>query len=207
MPSTYVLPALPVAVVLAAAGTAGTWARLRRRGDATVLRFVAGAALAVYAAVVVTAVLLPVRVGAPDDGTPWTAFLNLTPLAGTDPHDMLQNVVLFVPLGLLLPVVRLRSAGQVLAAGLAASLGIEVLQLVADVAADGRHAADVNDLLANTLGALVGYGLLHALVRVPPVGRLVRAATWPARARPGGGDGRAAGRTRGAETRPSTRSS
>ncbi|MFI2752002.1 VanZ family protein [Cellulomonas sp. P22] len=179
--TSYEIHALPVAALLTAAGVVAVWWRLRRRGAFTALRAAAGAALCAYGSVVLTAVLLPIAIGRPGRDQAWFTFLNLTPLVNTDPADMLQNVVLFAPWGVLLPVVaRVRSVRHVLLCGLVASLTIETLQLVVDVTLGGGHAADVNDLLANTLGAVVGYGILRAAMLVPALARLADAATWPA---------------------------
>ena len=111
--------------------------------------------------------LLPIHLGAADSDLPWWASVNLTPLAGTEWFDMARNVVVFVPLGLLLPLVaRVRSARGVLLWGFLVSLTMEALQLV-------------NDLLANTLGAPTGYGLFRAAVLLPALAHLAGAATWP----------------------------
>lgn len=110
---------------------------------------------------------------------------NLVPLAGTEPADMLQNVVVFLPLGVLLPIVaRVRSALRVLLCGLLLSLSMEAVQLLNAVTGHGGHVADVNDLLANAAGALLGYGVLRCALLVPPAAQVVRATTWPARTGP-----------------------
>lgn len=69
------------------------------------------------------------------------------------------NVVMFLPLGVLLPMVwpgcdKLRYA---LAYGAGFSLLIELSQLL------NRRATDIDDLLMNTLGALIGYGIYKAV--------------------------------------------
>ena len=76
------------------------------------------------------------------------------------PWQVLSNVLLYLPLGLLLPLVWKRASWwRVTAAGLALSLVTELVQPVV-----GRS-FDVDDLIANTLGALAGYGVF-ALVRL-----------------------------------------
>ena len=90
--------------------------------------------------------------------------------------QMGANVLLYVPLGVLLPLVWREARWWTAAgAGLALSLATELFQPII-----GRS-FDVDDLLTNTLGALAGYGLL-ALVR-----RIVRAAGHGRNGR-GGGD-------------------
>ncbi len=68
----------------------------------------------------------------------------------------LLNIAMFVPLGVFLPLaVRpLRRWYRTLAAGAGTSLSIEVLQYIL-----GRGQADVDDLICNTLGTMLGYCL------------------------------------------------
>lgn len=82
--------------------------------------------------------------------------------------QVLGNVMLYLPLGLLLPFVWNRvSWWRVTGLGLALSLVTELVQPVV-----GRS-FDVDDLIANTLGTLVGYGLF-AVVRII----MPRAVKW-----------------------------
>lgn len=95
--------------------------------------------------------------------------VNLVPLVRLFEYhsrrDLLLNVVgnaaMFIPSGIVLPVVykRLNSFGRVTAAGAGISLAIELLQLPFSV-----RASDVDDLLLNTCGVAVGYGI-YAVVR------------------------------------------
>lgn len=89
--------------------------------------------------------------------------LNLVPLAALTQSGVIGdvltgfvlNVVLFVPLGFLLPLVWPR-AGRILPVatfGLGLSLVIELSQLL------NNRTTDVDDLVANTLGTLVGFAL------------------------------------------------
>jgi glycopeptide antibiotics resistance protein len=184
MTGSHELPTLPIVVPLGVAALAVMLWSLHRRGALTVPRAVASAVVCVYGAGVVVNTLLPITLGSTPDRPPWTVFLNLTPMANTDVRDMLQNIVVFVPLGVLLPVIfRVRSLRRVLLWGFVLSLTMEALQLVNAVTGHGGHVADVNDLLANTLGAPIGYALFRAALLLPPVAGLVAAATWPATSR------------------------
>ncbi|WP_433369841.1 VanZ family protein [Actinoplanes sp. CA-142083] len=91
--------------------------------------------------------------------------LQLTPFA-VDAPSFLLNVVMFVPFGMLLPLClpRVGSFWRILACSFAASLGIEVAQLTIDLMVHGHRTADVNDLVANVVGGVLGLGLLR-LVR------------------------------------------
>ena len=78
----------------------------------------------------------------------WNAFTLQTWL------NPLLNIAMFIPLGVLLPLAgkALRRWYWVLTAGAGMSLGIEVLQYLL-----GRGQADVDDLICNTLGTMLGY--------------------------------------------------
>lgn len=145
-------------VILAAAGTAFAWMcrSAARAGAPAPVR--ARWALATWLTVVAAVTLVPVTGGG--------SRVNLTPGAdlSTSPAFLANatgNVALFVPLGALLAAAgpRLRLAlVVVLAAGL--SVAIEAVQYSAGL---GR-ATDANDVVANSLGALLG-GLIVASSR------------------------------------------
>jgi glycopeptide antibiotics resistance protein len=73
--------------------------------------------------------------------------------------DLFGNVLLFVPLGFLLPLLvqAIRRWWQVLGVGAGVSLAIELYQL----AWPGVRKASVNDVLMNALGALLGFAALR----------------------------------------------
>lgn len=69
---------------------------------------------------------------------------------------LIYNVIAFVPLGFLLPCIaaRFRRWIQAFAAGLVVSLWFEFVQLVTMLGA-----ADVDDVILNVSGTLIGYGV------------------------------------------------
>ncbi len=75
--------------------------------------------------------------------------------------NVLLNVAMFCPLGFLLPLLgkKFRKWYLAIPTGFGASLAIELLQL-----ATGRGICDVDDLFANTLGAVVGYYLIMTVL-------------------------------------------
>ena len=79
-------------------------------------------------------------------------------------RDMIWNTVgnaaMFIPSGIILPVVyrRLDSFGKVLMAGAFLSLCIEFFQLPFS-----SRVSDVDDLILNTLGLAVGYGIYNGI--------------------------------------------
>ncbi|AWB92297.1 VanZ family protein [Aeromicrobium chenweiae] len=179
---THQIPTLPVVVPLGLLMFAAMLWLLHRRGAVTALRVLVAAVVCVYGVGVVANTILPIYTGRVDDyGQSWTVYLNLAPLGDYELADALTNVVVFLPLGVLLPIVaRVDSALRVLVCGFVLSLTMEAVQLANSVTGHGGHVADINDLLANTLGAPLGYAVLRAAMLLPPVARLVAATTWPA---------------------------
>ena len=70
--------------------------------------------------------------------------------------NVIGNVAMFIPSGIVLPIVykRLDTFWRVLVAGAGISLCIEIIQLPFRV-----RATDIDDLVLNTVGVIVGYGL------------------------------------------------
>lgn len=91
----------------------------------------------------------------------------------------LLNVLMFVPLGLLLPAVwpYYRSWQRIMLTGLGFSLSIELLQLFS------WRLTDIDDLLTNTLGAVLGYCLFRLIYMLlkkepPAIGEDINWEPW-----------------------------
>lgn len=86
----------------------------------------------------------------------WNPEINFVPFrdfSSSNILGMILNMVMFVPFGAFLPIYfkKFRSLKLTVAAGFFTSLTIEVLQLFC------FRATDVDDLLMNTLGTLIGF--------------------------------------------------
>ena len=81
-----------------------------------------------------------------------------------DLKNTILNIILFVPLGILLPFLwkRYRTLKATALFGFGMSLSIELLQILT------YRATDINDLLANTLGAALGWLLFGITARIVP---------------------------------------
>lgn len=107
--------------------------------------------------------VLYVVVGVPDwRYLTWDPTVNLVPFQDFTPENlrgMALNAAMFAPLGFLLPAYfdRYRSFVPTLDAGILTSLTVELIQLFT------FRATDVDDLIMNTLGVIVGF-LLSKLI-------------------------------------------
>ncbi len=75
--------------------------------------------------------------------------------------NLAGNTAMFIPTGIILPIVykQLNNFGKVIAAGAFISFCIELIQLPF-----ASRASDIDDLILNTLGVMIGYGI-YALVK------------------------------------------
>ena len=104
-----------------------------------------------------------------DIATVYPFRVNLVPLVNLFDYDnkrdlllnVIGNVAMFIPSGIVLPIIykRLDSFIKVILAGGGISLCIEMMQLPFSV-----RASDIDDLILNTAGVMLGYGI-YALVR------------------------------------------
>ena len=74
--------------------------------------------------------------------------------------NVVGNIALYIPSGIALPIVykNLNSFGKVIAAGAFISLCTEILQLPF-----ASRATDIDDLILNTAGVVIGYGIYKAV--------------------------------------------
>ena len=78
----------------------------------------------------------------------------------SDFKNAVLNVILFVPLGFLLPFIwkKFREFKYTLMFGFGMTVAIEILQIFA------FRLSDINDLITNTLGTVVGFFAAHVIV-------------------------------------------
>ena len=192
------LPALPILLPLGAVLMIGSAVLLARRGLASPGRLGAAWLTGWYAVAVLGATLLPMRLAwGAAAGDPELSRIILVPLVMMLPGDFVLNIVMTVPLAAVLYLFGVYDRRRVVLTGLLLSVGIEVLQAVLVLTLHGNRWADVNDLIANTLGALLGFALLCRLRRAAGFRRLIRRCRLVRRARvpapAGAGPGRGAG--------------
>lgn len=96
--------------------------------------------------------------------------VNLIPLATLRLEDVktsLLNVLLMIPFGFGLPFITSFSMKRVVAAGALFSIVIELLQLITGFMANTTfRVADINDVIFNTAGVVIGSMIFVAFVRM-----------------------------------------
>ena len=103
--------------------------------------------------------------------TAWPFRINLIPFVNLldyeSKRDLLLNLIgncaMFIPTGILTPILykHLNSFKKTVLTGFLISLSIEILQLPFAV-----RASDVDDLILNSLGCLMGYGIYLIIKRI-----------------------------------------
>lgn len=80
------------------------------------------------------------------------------------PVDTALNILLFVPLGIFLPLLyeEFDTLGKIALTGFLISLSVELAQMF------GSGATDINDLITNTAGACIGFGVYKLLYKAIP---------------------------------------
>lgn len=92
---------------------------------------------------------------------------NVVPFHGAHLLQFKLNILLFIPLGIIVTSIRQHYRWfNTLLLGLAVSCGIEILQLVTSLLSLNVRSFDVDDLITNTFGALIGYIIYRVAQRI-----------------------------------------
>ncbi|THE06831.1 VanZ family protein [Microbacterium oleivorans] len=173
------VPVLPVAIPVGVLLFVLLFVLLARGKKLTWPRAVTAAVVAVYAAGIFANTIFPIYLSPVDSGEPWTPKLALVPFYDYEVDDALMNIAVFVPLGVLIPLLMRRASwAKVVLTAVSVSLGIELAQLAAQAFFAGGHIADVNDLMWNTVGGVVGYAVYLLALRIPGLSSLARLFRW-----------------------------
>jgi len=144
---------------------------------------------ACYALGVLRVTLLPVQIGLGRYGfqNDWYDDIMPVPLVTADLRSFSLNIAMMLPFGVLLPMLlpRVDTVRKVAVRSALVSLTIETTQLLSGLLINSRHSVDVNDLLANTIGAVLGFVCLRFALNWEALRRLAgRFAPAVRRARP-----------------------
>lgn len=141
------------------------------------MRRIVHGTLALYALGVLAVTLLPIRPHPADywAGEPFARMVHLVP-GDVDWPSFILNVIMFIPFGVLLPLFHPAADryGRIASLAVTASALIELAQLTLGLTLGSRRTVDVNDLIANLAGALLGLLILRLAVPAPAHRELAR---------------------------------
>jgi glycopeptide antibiotics resistance protein len=130
--------------------------------------------LAIYLLSVIHLVFFPIEVysGEYKSSQPLLQMIfqefNFIPILTIDIPTFVLNIIMLIPFGVYLPLLngKVDSAKKAAKYGFFLSLSIEVIQLTIEVTLGSGRIADINDIIANTLGAAVGFLIIRKLVKI-----------------------------------------
>ncbi|TWT06301.1 VanZ family protein [Planococcus sp. CPCC 101016] len=125
---------------------------------------------AVYFLTMMHLVFFPIEVnlGEYRNQTPWYKSTNFIPVLTIDVKTFVLNIIMLMPFGMYLPFLsrKIRSVKQASRLGFYVSLSFELTQLVIRILLGSGRSTDINDLIANTLGAVIGFLLIRQILRI-----------------------------------------
>ncbi|HIW33092.1 MAG TPA: VanZ family protein [Candidatus Paenibacillus intestinavium] len=157
---------MPVLLIYVLYTTLGVILKYKKR---SIGQFFVLTTFCVYLLCVIHLVLFPIEVniGKFANLTPWYKVINFVPILTLDMKTFLLNIIMFIPLGIYLPLLKnkFNSANKVAYLALFFSLSIEVFQLIMRIVFGNGRSTDINDLIANTFGGIIGYLILKTLLK------------------------------------------
>ena len=125
---------------------------------------------AIYLLSMLHLVIFPIEVnlGEYRNLTPWYKAANFIPILTIDVKTFVLNVIMLVPLGMYLPFLsqKIQSIKQAARLGFYISLSFELTQLAIRILLGSGRSTDINDLIANTLGAVIGFLLIRKVSKI-----------------------------------------
>ncbi|MGG3801417.1 VanZ family protein [Metabacillus fastidiosus] len=163
--SWYVLGPIFLLGLIWLIGKAKSQGRKRNIGQYIVL-----ISFEIYLLSVIHLVFFPidVNIGIYANQTPWYKTINFIPILTIDAKTFLLNVIMLIPFGMYLPFLSktVDSVKKAAKLGFMLSLSFELLQLLIRVTLGNGRSTDVNDLLANTAGAVIGFLIFKRLFKI-----------------------------------------
>lgn len=135
----------------------------------TYLQYILITSFVIYSLCVIHLVLFPidVNIGLYANQSTWYKSIGIIPIITIDIKTFVLNIVMMIPFGMYLPLINNKFDSVKKTAKLAfiISLSIEILQCIIGATLGSLRSSDINDIIANTLGAVVGYILINKLMK------------------------------------------
>lgn len=130
-------------------------------------QFILIISFAVYFMCMIHLVFFPIEVniGEYANLTPWYKSINFIPVLTIDVPTFILNIIMLAPFGMYLPLLstKYQSVKKVAFMGLYISLSFEVTQLLIRIILGNGRSTDINDLIANTLGTVIGFLIIRKI--------------------------------------------
>ena len=152
------------------------WTKRQNR-KVTAVQFAVLITFGIYLLCMINLVLFPIEVniGRYANQTPWYKTINFIPVLTIDITTFLLNVIMLIPFGMYIPLLLKGeiSVKRMAKLGFGLSLSFEVVQLMLRVVLGSGRSTDINDLLANTAGAIIGFIIVRGLFRLKLFGGII----------------------------------
>lgn len=165
--SWYVL--MPIAIIAFIALI--IWGK-RQKGQVNLMQYMLLLTFGIYLLCMSHLVFFPIDVnlGKYANQIPWYRTINFIPILTIDLKTFLLNIIMLIPFGMYLPFLgKTYTIKQIAKRGLVLSLSIELTQLLIRGTLGSGRSTDINDLLANTLGAVIGFLIVQSILKVQPI--------------------------------------
>ncbi|KAF0815968.1 putative membrane protein [Bacillus sp. ZZV12-4809] len=142
----------------------------KRKKTVSIMHYVTLVSFVIYLLCVIHLVFFPIGVnlGRYANQTPWYKSINAIPIVTIDIKTFLLNILMMLPLGVYIPLLIKNMAGIKKAAtlGLMFSLSFELIQLLIRVTLGSGRSSDINDIIANTAGTVIGFMIINKLYKI-----------------------------------------
>ncbi|KAB7670764.1 VanZ family protein [Bacillus sp. B1-b2] len=168
IPSWYVLVPLSVISFI----WLMVWAKKRQKAvvPLTPKHFVVLITFGIYSLCVLHLVFFPIEVniGIYANQIEWYKTINFIPLLTIDLTTFILNIIMLIPLGMYIPLLKKGyvTARNIAKLGFMISLSFELVQLLIRVTLGSGRTTDINDLLANTVGTVIGFIFMKRLLNI-----------------------------------------
>lgn len=136
----------------------------------SILQYLLLITFGIYLLSVIHLVFFPidVNIGIYANLTPWYKTINFIPVLTIDVTTFLLNVIMLIPFGIYVPLLNsnVDSVKKIAKQGFFLSLSLEIVQLIIRTTLGSGRSTDINDLIANTLGAIIGYLIIMKLLQM-----------------------------------------
>ena len=132
----------------------------------TLLQYITLISFGVYLLSVITLTIFPIDVnlGIYANQVPWYRLINIIPILTIDLFTFMLNIIMCIPFGVYMMLFnKINSLSYIAKRSFLLSLSIEITQFILLLTVSSGRSMDVNDLISNTLGGILGFIIIKNL--------------------------------------------